>query len=232
VIIGWLDTSDPQQVAWIAAPVRIVLGLHTFVWLSFFNLLPNLARELHDGLVGWRTLMGRSLGLALSAGGLVAVAGTLSGPVMMTTVFGSAYAEAGLPFQIAVWMIPVASLSGHFRFSLIAAGRQDLEFRASLIGVATTLGLAVAGSHFWGAPGAAAALVAGGVANTVAAGFWMASAIGGLDVRPAARPVSAAAIAVAIGLIAGAAINPLIVALLGCASYLALTAPVWRFGRP
>ena len=70
---------------------------------------------------------------------LVAVGGTLVAPTLLPVVFGQAYSQAVLPFQIVVWMIPVAWISGHFRFSLIAAGRQDQDFVASSSGAPSSV---------------------------------------------------------------------------------------------
>jgi O-antigen/teichoic acid export membrane protein len=178
IVIGWIDPSRPERVAWIAAAVRIVIALHTFVWLYFFNLLPNLSRELHKGPDAWRALVERSMSISTWPACLLAVGGTLIAPLLLPTVFGQAYHEAVLPFQIAVWMIPVAWLSGHFRFSLIAAGRQDLDFVASGLGAATVVILAVAAGPAYGAPGVAAALLSAGVVNACSAGVWMHRVIG------------------------------------------------------
>ena len=56
LIIRWLGLGM-EEVAWVAASVRMVLALHTFVWLYFFNMLPNLARELAVGFDAWCGLM-------------------------------------------------------------------------------------------------------------------------------------------------------------------------------
>ena len=34
-----------------------VMALHAFVFLYFFNMVPNLSKELHEGLEGWRGLV-------------------------------------------------------------------------------------------------------------------------------------------------------------------------------
>ena len=83
-------------------------------------------------------------------------AGLLLAPAVIEVVFGPAYGEAVLPFQIVICMIPVAWLSGHFRFTLIVSGHQRLEFLASALAGVTTLVLALAGAseemvnHFTG----------------------------------------------------------------------------------
>src|SRR5262249_22877456 len=42
VLLGVL--APRQQVGWFTASHRIVMGLHTFVWLYFFNMLPSISR--------------------------------------------------------------------------------------------------------------------------------------------------------------------------------------------
>lgn len=169
LITGWIVSTD--SVAWIAAPVRVVLALHTFVFLYFFNLLPNLAKELVQGVAAWRVLVRRSIAVSTGPSVLLAVGGTVTAPWMIPTVFGEMYREAIGPFQIAVWMIPIAWFSGHFRFSLIAAGQQRWEFAVSSATAFVTIGLAFVLVGRYGATGAAAALVSGGVVNTALA-MW------------------------------------------------------------
>jgi O-antigen/teichoic acid export membrane protein len=169
LITGWIAAA--ASVAWIAAPIRVVLALHTFVFLYFFNLLPNLAKELVQGVAAWRVLVRRSIAVSLGPSVLLAVGGTIAAPWAIPMVFGEPYRPAILPFQIAVWMIPVAWFSGHFRFSLIAAGQQWWEFVVSLVTAVVTIGLGFWLVSSYEAAGAATALLAGGVVNTVLA-MW------------------------------------------------------------
>jgi O-antigen/teichoic acid export membrane protein len=166
VIVGWMLLERTEQVAWIGAAVRIVLSLHTFVWLYFFNLLPNLTLELAQGLENWRELVQRSLRTSMWPAGLIAVAGTVVAPRLMPTIYGGAYEAAVVPFQIIIWMIPVTWLSGHFRYTLIASGHQRWEAAASAATAVVTVTAAVILVPRWESSGAAAALLIGGVANT------------------------------------------------------------------
>jgi O-antigen/teichoic acid export membrane protein len=143
IILAWLG-SGMEQVAWIGASVRIVLALHTFVWLYFFNMLPNMAKEIASGIDGWIDLIARSMAASMWPACLAALGGTLIAPVLVPRIYGEAYQAAVLPFQIVVWMIPVAWFSGHFRFSLIAAGHQRWEFGVSAAtAVVTVAGAAI-----------------------------------------------------------------------------------------
>lgn len=163
LLAGWAGTGGTEQVAWVAAAVRIVLAVHSFVFLYFFNLLPNLATEHAAGVDGWRDLMRRSITVSMWPACLIAVGGTLFAPVLIPAVYGSAFDPVVLPFQIAIWMIPAASFSGHFRFSLIAAGQQWWEFVVSAATAVVTIAAAVFLSHHHGSAGAASAFTLGGV---------------------------------------------------------------------
>jgi O-antigen/teichoic acid export membrane protein len=167
--LGWIDRQATEEVAWVGAPVRVVLSLHTFVFLYFFNLLPNLAIELTRGVDAWRAVIVRSLRATTWPAILVAVGGTVAAPVLMPLIFGDAYVAATRPFQIAIWMIPVTWFSGHFRFSLIAAGHQQREFMVSLATAVVTVTAAIIFGLTWGSIGAATALLTGGVANALLA---------------------------------------------------------------
>jgi O-antigen/teichoic acid export membrane protein len=231
IIVGWTDPGRTERVAWLAASVRIVMALHTFVWLYFFNLVPNLAKELKQGVDSWRALVHRSLSTSMWAACFVALAGTLLAPVIVTFVYGQAYQQAVLPFQLAVWMIPVTWLSGHFRFSLIVAGRQDLEFTASAIAGATTALLAYAGAWFYAAPGAAAALLIGGIVNAVVAWMAMRTAIGGVRLSAAAPAVLACLASILLGIASGWLGGQLAGAILACLVYAVVTASQWDLNR-
>lgn len=224
IIVGWLDSGRTEEVAWIAAAVRVVMACHTFVWLYFFNLIPNLSRELHEGLEGWRGLIDRSVALSMWPACFVAVGGTFLAPFVMTTLFGQAYQAAVLPLQIVIWMIPVSWLSGHFRYSLIASGRQSLDFLASCAAAVTTVAVALAAGPVWGAPGAAVAVLSAGVVNTAVAALAVFNTIGAVGLRA----VAPALVTCAVSVFAGAAVCSLsgwpIGGAVACALYAAVGA--------
>ncbi len=231
LIIGWMDPARTEQVAWLAASVRIVMALHAFVWLYFFNLVPNLARELHHGLDGWRRLIDQSLSASMWPACFVAAAGTMLAPLVVGIVFGPKFREAVLPFQILIWMIPVAWFSGHFRFSLIVSGHQHLEFAASLVAGLATAALAVWGARSFGAPGAAAALLAGGVLNAVITFLMMRAVIASVRLRAAAPALVTCFGSIAIGLASSVVAGRFLGAVIACACYVAVTASLWDFTR-
>jgi O-antigen/teichoic acid export membrane protein len=205
LVIGWVAAGGDEQVAWVGAAVRIVLALHTFVFLYFFNLLPDLARELASSLDGWRDVMHRSLATSMWPAALVAVGGTLIAPLLIPAVYGEAFQPAVVPFQIAIWMIPLTWFSGHFRFSLIAHGKQRWEFAVSLATAVVTVGTGLIFARRYGSAGAAGALVVGGAVNAALAVVACQRRVGTVSIVRSAGRVAAAA---AISLAAGAAIQP------------------------
>lgn len=188
LIVAWLGLGL-DQMAWVAVSVRIVMALHTFVWLYFFNILPNLAKELSIGIAGWRDLMTRSMNTSMWPACLAAIGGTLIAPVLVPLLFGRAYEAAVRPFQIVIWMIPVAWFSGHFRFSLIAAGQQRWEFGVSAASAVVTVTAALVLGYYKGSVGAAAALLLGGVVNMVLAVVASRRYIGPIPLMPSIGPV-------------------------------------------
>jgi O-antigen/teichoic acid export membrane protein len=206
LLVGWAGTGGTEQVAWIGAAVRIVLAVHTFVFLYFFNLLPNLAKELSVGLDGWRDLMQRSIATSMWPACLIAMGGTLVAPILIPAVYGVAFEAAVLPFQIAIWMIPAAWFSGHFRFSLIAAGQQRWEFAASAVTAVVTVAAGLFLSRHHGSAGAAAAMLTGGMVSVVVATLASNRQIGAVGIAQGLGPVL---ISTAVCLAVGAGVSML-----------------------
>jgi O-antigen/teichoic acid export membrane protein len=223
IIAGWLGGPHLTEVAWIAASIRIVLALHTFVWLYFFNLLPNLSAEVSRNLDDWRDLVQRSMRTSLWPAGLIGVGGTLLAPLLIPAIYGDTYRPAVPAFQIAIWMIPITWFSGHFRFSLIAAGLQRWEFAASAATAVVTVVAALVLVPQYGSNGAAAALLTGGAFNTVLAFAFMTRGVGAVQVMTCVRwVVLAATLGLGLGLAASASIGTLGGTVLGSAAYVAI----------
>ena len=228
VILGWTAITHTEQIAWLGAAVRVVMALHTFVWLYFFNMLPNLSREIHQGLAGWRELLRRSMAGSTWLACLVAIGGTLFAPIIVGAVYGDAYAPAVLPLQIVIWMIPVAWFSGHFRYSLIAGGHQHLEFMAAGTAGLVTIVATWLGMREYGAPGAAAALLLGGLVNALLSGFATSRAIGPVRLTTAAVPAFSCLAATLVGLTIGETVDSLFGAVSGLALYGVAGASHWN----
>jgi O-antigen/teichoic acid export membrane protein len=162
---------------------------------------------------------------------LIALGGTLFAPLIVETTYGERYASAVLPFQVAIWMIPVAWLSGHYRFSLIASGHQRLECGACAAAGATTVLTAFPGFMYGGAPGAAAALVLGGVVNLVLAYLAVIRVIGPVTMKAAVTPILSCVIAGGIAVAVARFADPLLGAILAIAFFLARAASQWNVAR-
>lgn len=157
VVLGLV--ADGAQVGWFGAAHRIVLALHTFVWLYFFNLLPSLARSSQGQRSELHRLVGTSLQVSAWAGIFVGVAGSFLAEPLVTLMYGPRYQEAVGVFQLLIWLIPLALLSGNFRYTLIAYGRQRSELAAAAWGAALNLALCGVLGLLLGLRGAALAIV-------------------------------------------------------------------------
>lgn len=218
ILLGW--AGGTAQVAWIAASVRIVNALHTFVFLYFFNLLPNLAAELTVDVAHWRALVERSLRTAMWPAILLAVGGTLIAPEGIVRFYGAEFASAVLPFQIVIWMIPVAWFSGHSRFSLVAAGRQRWELLAATGGALAVVAVGGVLARLYGAPGAAAALLIGGLVNGGLALVFSWRQIGSIGVvSSVGAPAAAGLVAVSLGLALRGAVGVIPSTTIACALF-------------
>ncbi|MGH9801886.1 MAG: oligosaccharide flippase family protein, partial [Blastocatellia bacterium] len=161
LILGLI--AAPEDVGYFGGAMRILMALHTFVWLYFFNLLPSLSRAwvANDG--SFAALTARSLRVVallavIGAGIWVAVA-----PTVVRVVYGQAFAPAGIALQWFAGVCAVAAISGHYRFGLIAAGYQTAEMVTSLIGAIAAVVLIPVGYFTASVGGAAAGLFVGEV---------------------------------------------------------------------
>jgi len=165
VVLGLLATSQQVgDVAYFGGAMRILVAMHAFIWLYYFNLLPAMARSWREGksefaslladsmrVVGWAAITGGWLWFVLS-------------PVVMGVVYGDQYAAAVPVLQWMGGVAVMAALSGHFRLGLIACGYQKDELATAALGAAVALFLIPIGFSLKGPVGAAAGLV---VAETV-----------------------------------------------------------------
>lgn len=228
IVLGVLTLGRTEEVAWLASAVRIVVALHTFVWLYFFNLLPNLIKELREGVDAWRLLLARSFSTSMWAACFAALLVTAMAPVLVRVIYGDAYAAAIRSLCIVIWVIPVTLFSGHFRFSLIAAGRQDLEFACSAVAATTTAMVAfVAGSAF-GSTGAAAALLIGAIVHTVLAVAVVWARIGPVRLDAVVKPTLTCAASAVVYLVLRPLGGPIATAV-ACSLFLVVALKQWDF---
>ena len=172
LILGLIASAE--DVGYFGGAMRILMALHTFVWLYFFNLLPSMSRAwaAKDGsfvaLIA-KSFKGVLLAAFVGAGIWVAVA-----PMVVKIVYGSQFAAAGVALQWFAGVCAVAALSGHYRFGLIAAGFQTAEMLTALVGAIAAVVLIPAGYFTARVAGAAAGLFIAEVLIGLSA-WWFAS---------------------------------------------------------
>lgn len=170
LIVGLLGT--PDDTGHFGGCMRILVAMHAFIWLYYFNLLPSMARSWQGGGDGFGRLIGESMryvGWLAPGGGLLWV---LLAPTIVRVAYGEAFVPAGPVLQWMGGVCALAALSGHFRFGLIAAGRQTAEMITAAVGAVVALTLIPLLYAHWGAAGAAMALVAAEAAVWLTSWVW------------------------------------------------------------
>jgi O-antigen/teichoic acid export membrane protein len=147
------------EVGWFGAAHRLVIALHTFVWLYFFNLLPSLARTSGGPPSSFRRLIDASMQLTVWAAVFLGLAGSAFAGPIIELLYGPRYEEAVAVFRVLIWLIPLALVSGNYRYALIAYGHQRLEFIAAACGAGLTVVLSYLLIPRLGLRGAALAIV-------------------------------------------------------------------------
>lgn len=170
VIVGII--ALPADVGFFGGAMRILIALHAFIWLYFFNLLPTLAQTWHNNDGSFAALIERSFTIVVWAGALGGIVWVLVAPLVMMTVYGEQFAPAGPMLQWLAVVAIVAALSGHYRFGLIAAGQQNWETLAAALGALVAIVLIPVGYALAGGTGAAMGLVAAEIVVWVSAWWW------------------------------------------------------------
>ncbi len=90
LVVGLIAT--PEDTGYFAGAMRVLVAVHTFVWLYYFNLLPSMSREWKKGPEKLASLIGNSMKIVLP-GSLVAGAIWIAfAPMAMTVAFGTNFA--------------------------------------------------------------------------------------------------------------------------------------------
>ena len=158
LILGLVATAD--DTGYFAGAMRIFIALHTFVWLYYFNILPSLSRAWVEGRDQFTALIQRSMRIVVLACIGVGVLWTLAAPWMMATAYGESFSNGSgaLQWLAGAWIS--AAISGHYRFGLVAAGRQKKEMLTSAFGAIIVAVLIPLGYMRSGPSGAAAGVFA------------------------------------------------------------------------
>jgi O-antigen/teichoic acid export membrane protein len=221
------------EVGWFGGVHRIMLALHTFVWLYFFNVLPSIARTSMRPLTELAVFLRGSLRLtAWSVVFLGIVGGALADPIV-TTLYGPAFRPAGSVLPVLIWVVSLAAMSGHYRYVLIGHGQQRLEFMAALCGAVVSIVLGAALAPSTGMLGVAAALVAAEAAVWAVAWVFVRQRVMPIPVWPVLwKPLLGG-----VGLASALALSPpeapwpvLIVAAVGYWLCAVALEPRWRHG--
>jgi O-antigen/teichoic acid export membrane protein len=156
---------EHESLGWFGASHRMLMALHTFVWLYFFNLLPSISRVVPEPKGVLLNLMNQSIPFAAWTSILVSFLGTVLANDLLSLVYGKAFSGAGTAFSILIWVLPLAMLSGHHRYTLLAYNLQTRLLYCTTISavLAMTLGLTLV--KRFGASGAAWALVSANALN-------------------------------------------------------------------
>jgi len=165
VLVGFLFAD--QTLGWFGAAHRALMALHSFVMLYFLNLLPSISRcagRPHQELL---TLMERSVRFVAWTGLFAAGLLTAAAPEVLTLMYGAGFRPGASSFMVLVWMLPIAMLSGHHRFILIAYKQQERLLVCTAISAAAAVGLAFVLIPLYRGPGAAATLVIANLINFI-----------------------------------------------------------------
>ncbi len=157
-IVGLVATAE--DTGYFAGAMRIYIALHTFVWLYYFNMLPSLSRAWEQGSEQLAEMIRRSIWVVAVASLFGGVVWVIAAPIVMTKVYGSNFLPGGGALQWLAGACIAAAFSGHYRYSLIAAGYQGKEMLATAMGSIIVVVLIPVGYFKAGTSGAAAALFA------------------------------------------------------------------------
>jgi O-antigen/teichoic acid export membrane protein len=135
------------------------MALHTFVWLYFFNLLPSISRLVAQPHGRLLELMDHSVRFAAWASLFGAAFLTMIAPELLSFLYGPSFRMASTSFSILAWMLPIAMLSGHHRYILVAYNHQRRLLWCTAISAAAAVVLGFALVPVYGGAGAAWSLV-------------------------------------------------------------------------
>jgi PST family polysaccharide transporter len=157
VLLGFI--FHDESLGWFGASHRVLMALHTFVWLYFFNLLPSISRCVTGDPDRLRELIGKSMRFVAWVSVFGAFFVTVFAREVLTLAYGASFEGGTTCLAVLMWVLPVAMLSGHYRYTLIAYNLQTRLFYCVAVsaGVAVLGGLALV--PLFGATGAAWALL-------------------------------------------------------------------------
>ncbi|HKQ72889.1 MAG TPA: oligosaccharide flippase family protein [Blastocatellia bacterium] len=157
LILGFI--APAEDVGYFAGAMRILVALHAFVWLYYFNLLPTMSRTWREDREAFVALINRSMRVVAHLAAAAGLAWVAVAPLVMTSLYGSAFAPGAETLRWLAGVCVVAALSGHYRYGLIAAGRQNVEAVAAALGAVVAVVAIPFGYSRFGLRGAAIGLL-------------------------------------------------------------------------
>jgi O-antigen/teichoic acid export membrane protein len=187
-------TAGGSEVGWFSAAHRLVVSAHTFVWLYFFNLLPSLARCSQGSLVALHSLVRRSIQMSACVALFLGIVATAFAEPVIALIYGPQYHEAVAILRVLIWLIPLALISGHYHYTLVAYDKQQLQFLSMACGAGANVLLNLFLVPTYGGVGAAWALIASEALAWGVAYYFVHRTIAHIPVwRHVYRPLLAAA---------------------------------------
>jgi PST family polysaccharide transporter len=163
VLLGMIFSDS--TLGWWGASHRALMALHTFVWLYFFNLLPSISRCALRSNENLLELMDESVRFTAWTGLLAGGALMVTAQDVLSLLYGPYFRNAASSFSVLVWMLPVAMLSGHHRYILIAYKKQGRLLVCTAASAATAVVLGLILVPRYDGPGAAWALLIANIVN-------------------------------------------------------------------
>lgn len=137
VLVGIIAT--PLATGYFGAAMRLMVALHAFVYLYYFNLLPTMTQAWQKMDGSYSLLIARSLRLVAPSAILCGALGIWLAPKIMTLIYGPAFAPATAALRWMIAALAIAAIDGHYRFGLLASGQQQIEMAIAALGAVIAL---------------------------------------------------------------------------------------------
>jgi O-antigen/teichoic acid export membrane protein len=190
VLLGFFYPD--KSLGWFGASHRAVMAMHTFVMLYFFNLLPSIARCVGRPNSQLLQLMDRSVRFVSWTGLYAAAVLSALAPWVLQLLYTRSFRAGASTFSILVWMLPIAMLSGHHRYILVAYNRQTRLLWCMVASAAAAVISGLILTPLYGGRGAAYALIIANALNLVLVYFSVRKLVVNVPLWPQMRvPIAA-----------------------------------------
>lgn len=152
-------TVGTMQVAWFGAAYRITNAFVSFTVIYHFSMYPTISRRLSESQESFQRYTTPSLRITGWGGMFVAYTTTIYSSSICQFVFGQTYTSSSPTLSILIWIVPITLVSGHARWALVGAEKQQHLLTANLTGCIVCCLCCIALAPRFGAYGAATAMV-------------------------------------------------------------------------